>query len=168
MKKIVKVMLVPPIAAVFATGGLCGWLTATEYKPSPVETVAVQRADEGAALKPGQELTMLSWNVGYGGLGKDSDFFMDGGKNTKSADKSQVQTYLNGISDTIKENDADLVLLQEVDATPPAPTASTSASSLAAPQAAAPTRSTTPAPLCRTRTRSSSTPWAKSTAACTP
>ena len=116
MKKFVKVILVPPIAAVFATGGLFGWLTATEYKPSPVETVAVQRADKGAALKPGQELTMLSWNVGYGGLGKDSDFFMDGGKNTKSADKAQVQAYLKGISDTIRESDADLVLLQEVDA----------------------------------------------------
>lgn len=116
MKKIVKVILAPPIAAVFATGGLLGWLTATEYKPAPVETVAVQSVGENASLKTGEEFTVLSWNVGYGGLGKDSDFFMDGGKNTKSADKPQVQTYLNGISDTIRENGADLVLLQEVDA----------------------------------------------------
>jgi len=119
MRRIAKIILTPVAAVVVGTGGLLGWLTATEYKPAPVEPVAyeVHASDRDVRkVRPGQELTVLSWNIGYGGLGEGSDFFMDGGRNTKSADQAQVLAYLDGIGGSIRENNADLVLLQEVDA----------------------------------------------------
>ena len=119
MKRVAKIILTPVLTAVVGTGGLFGWLTATEYKPAPVEPAEQSAVVESQSLhnvRPDEELTVLSWNIGYGGLGQYSDFFMDGGKNTKAADKAQVQAYLDGISDSIRKNDADLVLLQEVDA----------------------------------------------------
>ena len=119
MNRIAKIILTPVLAATIGTGGLLGWLTGTEYKPAPVEAVEQSAAADSSTLRrvrSGQELTVLSWNIGYGGLGKGSDFFMDGGKNTRSADQAQVRAYLDGISASIRDSDADLVLLQEVDA----------------------------------------------------
>ena len=115
MKKIFRILLALVLVLVVVVGGLLGWLSAVEYKPAQVETVEVRRAGDSAALKAGGEYTVLTWNVGYGGLGKYSDFFMDGGKNTKSADEKQVRAYLDGIAAGLDRQGADLVLLQEVD-----------------------------------------------------
>ena len=60
-------------------------------------------------------LEILSWNIGYAGLGKDSDFFMDGGKEVQAADGETVYSYLDGIADFLKDEDPDLLMLQEVD-----------------------------------------------------
>jgi len=118
MKKAVKIILTPVLILFFGTGGLLGWLTAVEYKPAPVAEAERGAPVDSASLhniQSGEPITVLSWNIGYGGLGQYSDFFMDGGKNTKSADETQVRAYLDGISDSIRDNGADLVLLQEVD-----------------------------------------------------
>ena len=115
MKKILKILLILVLVAVAAVALLFGWLTAAEYKPEPVETAEVSLTGDADTIKPGQQLTILSWNIGYGGLGKDSDFFMDGGKDSKSADRETVGRYLEGIRRTIDEADPDLVMLQEVD-----------------------------------------------------
>ena len=115
MKKILKVLLILVLIVVAAAALLFGWLTAAEYRPAPVEDAEVLRTGENASLAVGDSVTVLSWNVGYGGLGKDSDFFMDGGKDSKSADRETVGRYLEGIHRTIVDEDPDLVLLQEVD-----------------------------------------------------
>ncbi len=115
MKKILRFLLILILILILAAGGLFGWLTATEYKPEAVEDLALlQSADK--LLAPGQELDVLSWNVGYGGLGKNSDFFMDGGKEVKAAGPNAVGEYLNGINAYLYGGDTpDLILLQEVD-----------------------------------------------------
>ena len=115
MKKILSFFLKLLGILVLAAAILLGWLTATEFNPAPVEAAEVTRAGDVDTLKGGDSLTVLSWNVGYGGLGKDSDFFMDGGKDARSADEATVKAYLGGISAAIEESGADLVLLQEVD-----------------------------------------------------
>ena len=115
MKKILKVLLILVLIVIAAAALLFGWLTAAEYRPAPVEDAEVLRTGENASLAVGDFVTVLSWNVGYGGLGKDSDFFMDGGKDSKSADRETVGRYLEGIHRTIVDQDPDLVLLQEVD-----------------------------------------------------
>ena len=114
-KKILKILLIVILVLVVAVGGLLGWLTATEFRPGPVEEVPVSLAGDVDTLERGESLDVLSWNVGYAGLGAESDFFMDGGKNSRSADKATVNRYLEGINRTIREGDYDLVLLQEVD-----------------------------------------------------
>ena len=115
MKKLLSFLLKLLGILLLAVALLLGWLTATEFNPAPVEAVDVVRAGDVDTLKGGDTLTVLSWNIGYGGLGKDSDFFMDGGKDARSADEATVKAYLAGISATIREAEADLVLLQEVD-----------------------------------------------------
>lgn len=116
MKRFLRVLLILLLVIVVAVGGLLGWLTATEFRPEPVESLDfLTHSDEAAAIPNDAELKILSWNVGYAGLGKDSDFFMDGGKNARSADQATVQEYLAGISGLINGGEYDFVMLQEVD-----------------------------------------------------
>ena len=116
MKKFLRVLLLLLLVLVIAVGGLLGWLTATEFRPEPVESLDfLSHSDEAAAIPEGAELKILSWNVGYAGLGKDSDFFMDGGKDARSADEATVRQYLAGIDALTRGGDYDLVMLQEVD-----------------------------------------------------
>ncbi|MDP4820693.1 MAG: hypothetical protein NWR67_06790, partial [Saprospiraceae bacterium] len=65
--------------------------------------------------------SFLIWNIGYGALGEESDFFYDAGRVLHSGDK-MVRAPLNwvekneaGIRQIIRANPADFVLLQEVD-----------------------------------------------------
>ena len=115
MKKFLKILLILVLALVIAVGGLLGWLTATEYSPAAVEEADVVRAGDVESVKEGETLKVLSWNVGYAGLGKGEDFFMDGGTRSKPDSRETVLRYLGGISASIEEIDPDLVLLQEVD-----------------------------------------------------
>ena len=117
MKKFLKILLILILVLVVAVGGLFGLLTFTEFKPEPVEELELLKATESSDLAIPQraELDILSWNIGYGGLGKDSDFFMDGGKNSKSANRATVKQYLSGMQSYVRGLDPDLLILQEVD-----------------------------------------------------
>ncbi len=116
MKILLKFILNLLLIVVLAVFGLLSWLSYTEYMPAPIEAVEVGRPGEGGAVLTGEPMTVLSWNVGYAGLGRNEDFFMDGGKNSKPAESGVVYAYLDGIMKTIREQAPDLVLLQEVDA----------------------------------------------------
>ena len=115
MKKILKVLGALLLVVLLAAAGLFVWLCATEYKPAPVESMEISAQGELGRLDPGEELQVLSWNIGYAGLGAGSDFFMDGGKNVRSADQAQVLHYLDGIKASIQALEPDVVMLQEVD-----------------------------------------------------
>lgn len=118
MKKLLKALLIVVLVLVLAVGGLLGWLTATEYRPAAVEALVPASSDPPAdltALPEGASLSILSWNVGYAGLGAESDFFMDGGKDARSADEATVKRYLGGIDAVTRDGGYDIVLLQEVD-----------------------------------------------------
>ena len=118
MKVFLKLLICLILIGALGVGGLLGWLSATEFRPAPVEPVRVESAGGGSGLhnvSSGQELRVLSWNIGYGGLGRYSDFIMDGGRNTQAADEAQVRAYLDGIRAVLDREAADLLLLQEVD-----------------------------------------------------
>lgn len=115
-KKILKWSGIVLGAVVLLAAGFVGWLTVTEYKPDAVEEIEVDRtgAPKQVFLSPGDSLTVLSQNTGYAGLGKDSDFFMDGGKDVAPS-RSEMDANLAGISGLLEETEADVFFLQEVD-----------------------------------------------------
>ena len=115
MKKFFKILLILVLAVVLALGALIGWLSATEYRPASIEALAPLSAAAAEKLPQGAELSILSWNIGYAGLGAGSDFVLDGGENMRAADKATVQRYLSGIDAAVRGGGYDLVLLQEVD-----------------------------------------------------
>lgn len=86
-----------------------------EYRPVEKEVVFVPDSSytKQYSVLP-DTIKIVSWNIGYAGLGDDMDFFYDGG--TKMRD-TRERTLLNlkHIIDTLKKIDADIILLQEVD-----------------------------------------------------
>lgn len=115
MKKALKIIGLVLLALVLLVAGGVAWLTIEEYKPEPVEPAAVEADGTSTRLAQGQELTLLSWNIGYAGLGADADFFMDGGEQTGPRDRETVTGNLTAIADYLDGCGADIKLLQEVD-----------------------------------------------------
>ncbi len=114
MKRILRLFLILVLLVVLAAGGLIAWLSVTEYKPEPIEDLALLSSSE-TMLPPDSSLQLISWNIGYGGLGKNADFFMDGGQNVRSSGPNAVGEYLNGIKAFLRQYPDALMLLQEVD-----------------------------------------------------
>lgn len=110
MGKVVGILL---LAVVLALLGLLLYLSVREYCPEAVEPAWTAGAaqDQPAA---GGELTLLTWNIGFAGLGEESDFFMDGGRMTRPTEAVSSKN-LHGVLDTLETVPADIVLLQEVD-----------------------------------------------------
>lgn len=115
LKTFFKVLLIIIIVIILALAGLITWLSIKEYKPEAEEPISVNETEGNEIIEKDESIDILSWNIGFGGLGKDSDFFMDGGKKVKAADEDTVNKYLNGINEYIESADPDLIMLQEVD-----------------------------------------------------
>lgn len=116
MKKVLKIILWVVVIIVVLVGGLLAFLSVTEYKPDDVETASVSSSGEAtAALAPGDELTVMSWNTGYACLDRDETFIMDGGTGSGSADDETVAANMAGITNLLSSTDADIYILQEVD-----------------------------------------------------
>ena len=113
-KKIAKIVGFFFLGVVIAAAGLFGYLCLTEYKPADTEALSVE-GKSGNTVFPGNSYTLFSWNIGYGALGDNADFFMDGGSSVFSSDKARVQENMNGIRDTLAEQSPDFIFLQEAD-----------------------------------------------------
>ena len=115
MKKLLKGLGIVLLVLVLALAGLVGWLTVTEYRPADYETLEISGTPGSRAVAPEEELSILSWNIGYAGLGAEEDFFMDGGTHARPDSQDQVLKYLDGISRTLDELNCQAAMLQEVD-----------------------------------------------------
>ena len=101
-------------AVLLLLAGLIAFLTVTEYRPADVQDADHFVTADGT-LPAGRSLTVCTWNIGYGGLGKESDFFMDGGKMVDPPSQDTVRKNLEGIRETVANTPADIWLFQEVD-----------------------------------------------------
>lgn len=61
------------------------------------------------------ELSLLTYNIGFGAYSADYSFFMDGGEHSRAISKDAVLNNTNGVLDVIADKNPDFVLLQEVD-----------------------------------------------------
>jgi endonuclease/exonuclease/phosphatase family metal-dependent hydrolase len=57
----------------------------------------------------------MTWNLGYGGMGAEDDFFLDGGHNVLAKDKESVLRHLESFTTFLQAHPADVDLLEEVD-----------------------------------------------------
>ena len=117
MKKALKIIGIALLTLIVLVAAFFAVLTIAEYKPADVERVTPQVGETvGDTLQPGDSLRVVTWNLGYGALGDNADFFMDGGKGVRTADLSRVQQNLAAISESLEALQPDILFLQEVDA----------------------------------------------------
>lgn len=93
------------------------WL---DYRPDAVELLSAFHKS-GRSVHSDSTFTALIWNIGYGGLGRESDFFFDNGRYLTSGGhdvrppRAVVEKNVRGIVQTLAAHRADYYLLQEVD-----------------------------------------------------
>ena len=96
--KILKMIGCVLLALVLLVAVALGIFTAAEYRPAETETL-ISDHETDPVLEAGKLLTVVSWNCGYGALGDNADFFMDGGTSVYTADRERVESNLEGIRD---------------------------------------------------------------------
>ena len=115
MKKIVLRILFGIIGALLAGfAGLLIVLTATEYTPEEEEVLDIE-GESSQTIAPGDSLTLMTYNIGYGGLGEEEDFVLDGGDKGRPDSKADVLDYLGGSIALLENYPSDVYFLQEVD-----------------------------------------------------
>ncbi|HLN54840.1 MAG TPA: endonuclease/exonuclease/phosphatase family protein [Bacteroidales bacterium] len=85
----------------------------SDYRPA--EKVVIEENGSAAVLEDSAAISLLTWNIGYCGLGDDMDFFYDGGTQVRTSRESFKRNF-SAITDFLRSNDSiDFVFLQEVD-----------------------------------------------------
>ena len=114
VRKILRFMLSLALFLLMLFAGVLEYLTLTEYRPAERERVSVESGGR-ALIGAGDPFTVVTWNCGYGALGDNADFFMDGGKSVFTADKERVRLNIAKITDALAQMQPDVIFLQEVD-----------------------------------------------------
>lgn len=114
--RIIRIIMLLVLLIALAFGGIILFLTATEYYPKAGERTVLEIANTQDAVLPSSgSIRVLSWNTGYGALGDNADFFMDGGKSVQTAGKERVLENVSSMAQLIGQEEPDIVFLQEVD-----------------------------------------------------
>lgn len=113
-RNLMTTLLIMLVLVVLTAAGAVAFLAITEYKPRPVETLEI-RNNQPANAAGKRRFSCLTWNIGYAGLGKEMDFFYEGGKQVRPSLR-ETERYLHGIITTLSSLDSvDFMMLQEVD-----------------------------------------------------
>lgn len=115
VRGVFKVLIGLILAGILAAVGLVLWLTLAEYRPAAVETVTATAGARHAKAQIGQRYKIATFNVGYCGLGREEDFFMDGGKGVLPGSAAEVEENASALLSALALQAGDIVLLQEVD-----------------------------------------------------
>ena len=97
-----------------AFGLYLAFMSVADFRPAP-EIKLETEANPAARLERGAPFTVLTFNIGYGGMDAGADFFMDGGSGSRGASRERTRGNIGRIAAFLAGERPDLVLLQEVD-----------------------------------------------------
>ncbi len=117
----VLALLLSLLICYFAGIFIYGWVA--DWQPGPEPTPCVFDQVSSVKTLDDSVFTLVTWNVGYGGLGAESDFFYDdegmwySGNSMIRSPESSVRKNLDGALQFLKNNrdTVDFFLLQEAD-----------------------------------------------------
>lgn len=85
----------------------------SDYKPDATKLIFESETPDTIDIN--NELSFMTWNIGYCGLSDDMDFFYDGGKQVRTSKKNVCENF-NFVRSTLQNNDSlDFILIQEID-----------------------------------------------------
>lgn len=114
MHKILKLLTVLIVVVILILLSLIAYAAATNYNPEDIENAIIYN-DANKIMDVSKEFTVTTYNIGYAGLDKSKDFFMDGGKSSKSTSLEKTRENLNSVLKFIDETNSDFYSLQEID-----------------------------------------------------
>lgn len=119
-RKIIKILLSIVLLLILYVGGVLLYGTINDFQPE--EMIPIDPIKQSPqTLVSDTTLTFITWNLGYGGLGAEANFFFDSqgmmrsnGKMIRPS-KELVEKYIKGSAEFTKEHPVDFYLFQEVD-----------------------------------------------------
>jgi endonuclease/exonuclease/phosphatase family metal-dependent hydrolase len=84
-----------------------------EFRPRGIFPLEVSRLGGNTPAR-NETISILTWNIGYAGLGAEADFRADGGRSVFPKSRRAVESNLAGICSFLESCPAQIVLLQEV------------------------------------------------------
>ena len=114
-RKILKSVLCAVLAVVLVVAGYLSYvvLSYSRIEDNQVLTPVASGTDE--TVQTGKNYTVLTQNIGFGAYTPEFTFFMDGGEKSWAESEESVKMCVNDAIDTIREHNADFMLIQEVD-----------------------------------------------------
>lgn len=112
---VLKGILYLALFVALVLGGFIAYATATNYNPEEKETVELKGPEGIETVPVATSLEAFIWNIGYCGLGREVDFFYDGGKNVITPEKYVDKNIAGLRTVTAANKSADFLLYQEVD-----------------------------------------------------
>lgn len=113
-KKIFKITISILAAILIISAGYVGFMIITDYKPDKQVSLEVEN-NKTKALNTKDEVTITTFNIGYGTMDENVDFFMDGGVMSRGISKEKTLENMDAMINVLKDLDSDLMFLQEVD-----------------------------------------------------
>lgn len=111
IKKVIKAVLWFILSIILAFVLFLAYQSATEFNPTDEQVFNInQKADT-----IGDTLTIVSWNLGYFGLGAEMDFFYEGGKNVMPTEQKYEKYSKWCLNRIARFNNNDFIFFQEVD-----------------------------------------------------
>lgn len=114
MKKQIKKLLYIFIAIVLLFISFIVYIGLTDYKPKEIVQLSIENKSK-EILDGNSNFSVSTFNIGYCGLDKTEDFFMDGGTSSKPDNKEQVNNNLNEISSFLSKEKSHFIMIQEID-----------------------------------------------------
>lgn len=112
LKRVLKITALLALILVLIFATFIIYITLSDFKPEPIEILVKKTS---VPLVEKDTFEFMNWNIGYAGLGKEMDFFYDGGEQVRPS-KELSRKYLDKIKKFIRKNNSvDYWLLQEID-----------------------------------------------------
>lgn len=117
IKKIGLKLIIFIIALIVLLILYIGYLQFTDFNPKSITKLNIENINNfnKNLIKPQEEMTAITSNVGFGAYNHAFEFFMDGGSQSRAANRKTILEDINGIGNEIKKYDPNFVLFQEVD-----------------------------------------------------
>jgi len=90
------------------------FISLKDYDPPDFMPLAFNQTNV-SQIEDDTTLSIITWNLGYAGLGKEMDFFYDGGKQVRASEKLSLKYFQNNLSFIEKMDSIDFWFFQEVD-----------------------------------------------------
>lgn len=77
--------------------------------------ISVRDGNELSLAPAGEELRIITYNIGFAAYTPEFSFFMDGGKYSRAESSKSVHSVMGGILSLLEEENADFLMIEEVD-----------------------------------------------------
>ena len=115
LKRIAAVLISLISALLLAAIVYAVYVLASYYRIEDDLALAPEGEAEYTSISTDTEYTVVSYNIGFCAYTPDFGFFMDGGDESRAESAGSVMRVMGGINSFLYEENADFILLQEVD-----------------------------------------------------